>query len=113
MFAYAKTKVQISFDQRLCFRYTDSTINAKFPTSSYLLCLYHSVCVRPIQNLNCWFPRAAAHHLSRIVRKPDFCLCENKGADQLRGNREADQRLCFRHSDSKISLLSKSEISSF
>ena len=27
------------------------------------------------------------------MRKPDFCLGENKGADQLRGNREADQRL--------------------
>ena len=51
--------------------------------------------------------------LSRIVRKPDFCLCENKGADQLRSNCEADQRLCFRHSDSTISLLPKSEISSF
>ena len=24
--------------------------------------------------------------MSRIVRKPDFCLCENKGADQLRSN---------------------------
>ena len=23
---------------------------------------------------------------SRIVRKPDFCLCENKGADQLHSN---------------------------
>ena len=23
-------------------------------------------------------------HLSRTMRKPDFCLCENKGADQLR-----------------------------
>ena len=51
--------------------------------------------------------------LSRIVRKRDFCLCENKGADQLRGNREADQRLCFRYTDSTISLLLKSEISSF
>ena len=51
--------------------------------------------------------------LSRIVRKPDFCLGENKGADQLRGNREADQRLCFRYTDSTISLLLKSEISSF
>ena len=29
------------------------------------------------------------------MRKPDFCICENKDADQLRGNREADQRLCF------------------
>ena len=51
--------------------------------------------------------------LSRIVRKPDFSLGENKGADQLRGNREADQRLCFRYTDSTISLLLKSEISSF
>ena len=33
--------------------------------------------------------------MSRDVRKPDFCICENKDADQLRGNREADQRLCF------------------
>ena len=55
----------------------------------------------------------SCHHLSRIVRKPDFCLGENKGADQLRGNREADQRLCFRYSDSTITLLLKSEISSF
>ena len=47
------------------------------------------------------------------MRKPDFCLGENKGADQLRGNREADQRLCFRYSDSTIPLLLKSEISSF
>ena len=28
--------------------------------------------------------------------KTGFCICENKDADQLRGNREADQRLCFR-----------------
>ena len=52
-------------------------------------------------------------YMSRIVRKPDFCLGENKGADQLRGNREADQRLCFRYSNSTIPLLLKSEISSF
>ena len=46
------------------------------------------------------------------MRKPSFCICENKDADQLRGNREADQRLCFRYIDSTIPLLSKSEISS-
>ena len=46
------------------------------------------------------------------MRKPAFCICENKDADQLRGNREADQRLCFRNTDSTIPLLSKSEISS-
>ena len=31
-----------------------------------------------------------------VMRKPAFCICENKDADQLLGNREADQRLCFR-----------------
>ena len=51
-------------------------------------------------------------YMSRIVRKPAFCICENKDADQLRGNREADQRLCFRYIDSTIHLLSKSDISS-
>ena len=45
--------------------------------------------------------------------KPTICIGENKGADQLRGNREADQRLCFRYSDSTIPLLLKSEIQSF
>ena len=46
------------------------------------------------------------------MRKPAFCSCENKDADQLRGNREADQRLCFRYTDSTISLLPQYEISS-
>ena len=44
--------------------------------------------------------------------KPTICIGENKGADPLRGNREADQRLCFRYTDSTIPLLSKSKISS-
>ena len=39
--------------------------------------------------------------------KPTFCICENKDADQLRGDREADQRLCFRYIDSTIPLHSK------
>ena len=45
--------------------------------------------------------------------KPTICICENTGADQLRGNREADQRLCFRYTDSITPLLLKFEISSF
>ena len=43
------------------------------------------------------------------MRKPTYCICENKDADQLRGNREADQRLCFCYSDSTIPLLPESE----
>ena len=51
--------------------------------------------------------------MSLVVRKPAFCICENKEADQLRSNCAADQRLCFRHIDITIPLLSKSEILSF
>ena len=47
-----------------------------------------------------------------VMRNPDFRICENHDADQLRGNREADQRLYFRHVNSTIPLLTKSEISS-
>ena len=46
------------------------------------------------------------------MRKPAFCIGENKDADQLCGNREADQPLCFRYTDSTISLLPKYKISS-
>ena len=45
--------------------------------------------------------------------KPTICIGENKDAEKLRDNREADQRLCFRYSDSTIPLLLKSEITSF
>ena len=44
--------------------------------------------------------------------KPTNYIGENKGTDQLRSNCEADQSLCFRFTDSKIPLLSKSKISS-
>ena len=47
------------------------------------------------------------------MRKPTICICENKAADQLRSNCEADQRLCFRYTDSTLPLLLKSEISGF
>ena len=59
------------------------------------------------------------------MRKPTFCICENKGADQLqvngaavrrsdqlRVNRAADQCFCFHYLESTIRLLPKSEISS-
>ena len=43
------------------------------------------------------------------MRKPKFCICENKGADQLCSKCEADQRHCFRYTHSTIPLLSKSK----
>ena len=36
-------------------------------------------------------------YLSLVMRKPAFCICENKDADQLCGNGTADQRLCLRY----------------
>ena len=45
------------------------------------------------------------------MRKTAFCICENKGADQLHSNCEADQRLCFRYKARTIPPLSKSKIS--
>ena len=45
------------------------------------------------------------HHEKQV-----FFIWKNKDADQLRGNRKADQRLCFRYMDSTNPLLPKSEI---
>ena len=58
---------------------------------------------------------AKKNKMSHVMIKPAFCICENKGADQLIqmcSKRAADQRFCFHHKDSTIPLLSKSEISS-
>ena len=49
----------------------------------------------------------------RVMRKPDFCICKNKDTDQLCSNCTADQRLCFRFTDSTIPLPLKSKISTF
>ena len=51
--------------------------------------------------------------MSRLMGKPTICIGKNKDADQLRGNREADQRLCFCYLDSTIPPLLNSKISSF
>ena len=51
--------------------------------------------------------------MSRLMGKPTTCIGENKDADQLRSNREADQRLCFRYSDCTIPPLLNSKMSSF
>ena len=44
--------------------------------------------------------------MSHVMRKPTFGTFKNKDADQLRGNRQAGQRLCFRYIHSPIPLLS-------
>ena len=53
-----------------------------------------------------------SQNMSHLVRKSTICIFENKAADQLCANREADQRLCLRYTNSTIPLLSKFKISS-
>ena len=91
-------------------------LDAKFQASNHLLLLYSSLCAtRAGQKPEDMFSHYTPHiltYLSHVMRKPTFYICENKDADQLRGDREADQRLCFRYTDSTFPLLSKSEIAS-
>ena len=58
----------------------------------------------PVEQKIAPFTNSAVYlqHMSLVMRKPAFCICENKDADQLCGNCEADQRLCFRCIASKI-----------
>ena len=42
----------------------------------------------------------------RYEKTNTLYICENKDADQLRGKREADQRLCFCYIDNKTPLVS-------
>ena len=46
------------------------------------------------------------------MAKQTILIVENKGADRLRSNREADQRRCIRYTDSTIPLLFIHKISS-
>ena len=53
---------------------------------------------RPDKNV---FPENLRH----IMRKPAFCKCKNKDADQLSGSRAAVQGVCFCYKNSKLPLL--------
>ena len=61
------------------------------------------------KNPNLQYFEIYIQQMSRVMRKPTFCICENKGADQLCSVCKADQRLCFCYKDSTVPLLSKSE----
>ena len=89
-------------------------MNTKFRTNIFLIYSIISSWVNEPQNKSMFFVLTPMQKdLSHPMGKPTICIGENKGADQLRGNREADQRHCFRYSDSTIPLLLKSEISRF
>ena len=62
--------------------------------------------------LSSLYMKSEVVYMSLIMRKTAFCICEDKAADQLRGNRQADQGLCFCYIASTIPLLPKYIISS-
>ena len=103
---------KITFMSRLYFIFSPSRAWKKAVLRLLLRCARLCPCYTSMR------PRSIAKtllkllHMSLVMRKPDFRICENKGADQLCGNRTADQRLCLRYTDSTIPLLSKCEISS-
>ena len=78
-------------DQRICFQYMDSTIPPlpKFKISKPLA-IFFDCTARFVSDLVRNHEARFSHneaHMSPVVRKPGFCICENKDADQLRGNR--------------------------
>ena len=120
-------------DYCLCFRYMDSTtpllskakissLKPSFVTVQPSLCrtwsepkllVFSRTSSFVLSCIDCYYRNGSYIHMSRRMRKPTICICENKGADQLRGNREAGQRPCFRHMDSTVPLLLISKVSSF
>ena len=111
-------------DQRLSIRYMDSTIPLLLKSRILSFCPVFYTCTGWFVsdgNPDDRFSRITAHLcflsysycMSRLMRKPTICICENKDADQLRSNCEADQRLFFRYTDSTLLLLLKSEMVSF
>ena len=88
------------------YRGTQATNKNIKKTKTFLLFLFnlrrvsfdlYFCALKEMYHIKCTFLRwiILALNEPRRERKPPFCICENKDADQLRGNREADQRLVF------------------
>ena len=76
-----------------------SVLSVSIYTGSCRHISLYCVCLRLLKKRN----RKA--EMSLVMRKPDFCTCENKDADQRCGNHTDDQGLCSRYMDSTIPLL--------
>ena len=99
------------------FNPNNSVIKRLWYTGIYSLSLtYCSWSVLEAQSVilhpqNAQLPFCTKCSVNRTMRKPTFCIGENKGADQLHSNCEAYQHLCFCYLHSTMSLLSKFKIS--
>ena len=94
-------------------------VSSVYPTYTHIkgqcvcVCVFVNACICVCMHACVCVCSQASRSRATLSCDSSYCICENNDADQLRGNREADQRLCFRYTDSTIPLLSKSEIFSF
>ena len=57
--------------------------------------------------------KCASHYMSLVMRKPAYAICDQQRCISACTSAQSDQHLCFRCLDSRKSLVSMSEISSF
>ena len=83
-----------------------NTSNTKPQRETSIQNKFYLICIMGIKPVVVFFAKTKSHidqHLcfhykdsmSRDVRKPDFCICKNKDADQLLGNLEAVSAFVF------------------
>ena len=107
---YNGSQVSIVALWATCFSYWQGTIQASYGVMRQLLLILGIYC--PLKNIGI----DTIDHLSCVVRKSAFCICENKNADQLCGNHTAAvttqliSAFVFRYIDSTISLLPKYDL---
>ena len=80
-------------------RYTLRRMSIAGTTSSHCHIIHRVVVFFLDINTTIKYSVTCKDKMSHVVRKPAFCICENKEADQR------IQRLCFRYMDSTIPLL--------
>ena len=94
-------------DQHLC-----CLLHMKLYTIVFISKIQVLISIHVHTGLSLIFITHDGSQMSPVMRKPSVCICENKGTDQLFGNRAADQCPCFCYIASTIPLFPISKPSS-
>ena len=79
-----KTKAQVSMKLISTFVFALRIVlflyflNPKFLASSHLMCLYSSVCARPVQKPHCWFSKEVAYFFHKDLVMKTFLVDSRK-----------------------------------
>ena len=84
-------KIWLMYSSRTCWNYLHLIIRINFPNK-----LYSQFILYFIDSILVICKRISPFNMSLVMRKPAFCICENKNADQLRSNCAAGQK-CHTH----------------